>query len=141
MNAAGSLQLVNHCGQKIKPSEVWFLSDTKDCSNRILHIGVCPRCLKELTCLIETSKTENKTYNNTKSGKKALKEIELCRLDKLYTSNDLRIKKGKPCGWTYGENIEIHNNKGEVIAIKQKRCDYFGQKEVIKKICLQHTDV
>lgn len=126
--------MFNHCGAKIKPDEVWFLAETKECSNRILYIGFCPRCLKDFTCLVETSKTENKTFTKIKSGKKAQKEIELCRLDKLYTSIDLKIKKGKPFGWIFGENKEIHNSKGQVIEIVQKACDYYGQKEVIKRI-------
>lgn len=126
--------MFNHCGLKFKAYDVWFLANTKECDNRILYIGFCPHCLKDFTCLIETSKTENKTFNKIKSGKAALKEIELCRTDKLYTANDLKIKKGKPYGWIYGENVEIHNNKGEIIKIRQKACDYYGQKEVIREI-------
>ena len=126
--------MFNHCGFKIKASEIWFLADTKECDNRILYIGRCPRCLKDLTLLIEQSKTQNKTFGKPKSGKQARKEIELCRFDKLYTYNDIKTKKGKPFGWVYGENTEIRNSKGEVTSIQQKRCDYFGQKEVIKKI-------
>ncbi len=131
--------MFNHCGQKIKPSEVWYLADTKECSNRILYIAFCPRCLKDLTCLSETSKTENKIFNKIKTGVKAQKEIALCRLDKLYTAADLKIKKGKPYGWIYGENIEVHNCKGEIIEIRQKACDYYGQKEVIKRISVAES--
>jgi len=126
--------LFNHCGRKFRASDVWFLADTKDCSNRTLYIGYCPRCNKTVTRLFETNKTQNKTFNKPKSGLKAEKEIELCKSDKLYTYFDLVIEKGKPCGWIYGENKEIRNSKGEVIKIVQKACDYYGQKETIKTI-------
>jgi len=125
--------MFNHCGQKFKPSDIWYLANTKDCYNRVLYIGSCPRCLKNFTCLIETNKNENKVYNKIKSGKQAIKEIALCRFETMYTSNDLKIKKGKPCGWIYGENKEIRKN-GKVVGIKQIACDYFGQKEIIRKV-------
>ena len=40
-------------------------------------------------------------------------------------------RKGKPYGWTYGSNKEIHNNKGEVISIRRRRCDYYGNSEIV----------
>ena len=128
--------MFNHCGQNIKPSDVWFLADTKECNNRILYIGYCPRCLKECSLLLETNKIQNKTFGKPKYGKQAKKEIELCRCDKLFTAHDLKIKKGKPYSWVYGENKEIRNKNGEVIKIKQSACDYYGQKEIIKTIDL-----
>ena len=126
--------MFKHCGQKIKEQESWFLANTDKCKDRILHIGICPNCSKILTLLIETDRISNHTYTTPKTGKKAEKEIELCRLDKLYTADDLRVIKGKPCGWVYGENVEIHNSSGEVIEIRQRACDYYGQKELVKKI-------
>lgn len=53
---------------------------------------------------------------------------------KLFTSDDIKIRKGKPYGWTYGENVEIHDKQGNVVQVKQKRCDYFGQKETINTV-------
>lgn len=137
LQTAGS-EMFNHCGQSFKPKDIWYLANTKECYDRVLYISFCPKCLKDIVCLMETVKSKDKdmldkTYCKIKQGNKALKEIELCRPDKLYTAQDIKIKKGKPCGWTFGENIEIHNNKGEVVAIRQKRCDYYGQKEIIKQ--------
>ena len=126
--------MFNHCGMKFKPIEVWFLADTKECTDRTLYIGFCPRCLKDFTCLIETDKIKNQTYYKIKQGNKAIKEVELCRADKLYTSQDVKVQKGTPSGWIYGENKEIHNRKGEVISIRQKACDFYGQKEIIKTV-------
>ena len=45
-------------------------------------------------------------------------------------------QKGRPFGLCYGDNKEIHNNKGEVIKIRQSRCDWFGQKEVLKEVAV-----
>lgn len=128
--------MFQHCGQKIKPTDIWFLANNKDCINRVLYIASCPRCLKTFTCLIETNINESKTYTKIKKGKQAIQEIELCRFDCLYTSNDLKIKKGKPCGWIYGENKEIRNKQGEVVQIRQRACDYFGQKEIVKELSI-----
>lgn len=126
--------MFNHCGMNFKPVEVWFLADTKDCTDRILYIGFCPRCLKDFTCLVETDKIKNQTYHKIKQGNKAIKEVELCKSDKLYTSQDVKVQKGKPYGWIYGENKEIHNKKGEVISIRQRACDFHGQKEIVKEV-------
>lgn len=128
--------MFEHCGQKFKPTDIWYLKDNENFYNRVLYITSCPKCLITLTCLIETSKTENRTFGigKIKSGKKAIKEMELCRFDTIYTNNDFRIEKGRPYGWVYGENKEIKNRKGEVIAIRQKAVDYFGQKEIVKTV-------
>lgn len=129
--------MFNHCGMKFKASEIWYLANTHDCCDRVLYIGFCPRCLTDFTCLIEKTKADNIVYSKIKQGKKAEKEIELCRSDKLYSSTDLLIKKGKPVGWLFGENKEIRNKKGEIVSVEQRACDFFGQKQFIKRINVQ----
>ena len=54
--------------------------------------------------------------------------------DVVYSESSLKIKQGNgaPFGLCYGENKEIKNNKGEVVRIRVKRCDWYGQDEIIK---------
>lgn len=121
---------------KIKHKVVWFLADINTFTERKLFIFeiYCKKKTKYVTVLTEKDKLTGEIYSQRSSGKNAEKIIDREQLRKLYTSDDIKIKKGKPYGWTYGENIEIHNKNGEVVSIKQKRCDYFGQKETINTV-------
>lgn len=121
---------------KIKHKVVWFLADINTFTERKLFIFeiYCNKKTKYVTVLTEKDKLTGEIYSQKSSGKNAEKIIDHEQLRKLYTSEDIKIKKGKPYGWTYGENIEIHNKNGEVVSIKQKRCDYFGQKETINTV-------
>ena len=117
--------------RKLKHSTVWFLADIKGFTERKLFIFEDVDCSKTITVLEEKSIESGRVFSQKDSGKKADKIIERERIRLLYTSDDIRIKKGKPYGWTYGDNREIHNRKGEVIAIRRYRRDYYGQKEII----------
>lgn len=124
-----------HGTSKIQHKVIWFLADMNGFTERKLYIfEVYGKKTKVITVLQEKNNITNEVYSQKNSGKNALEIIERERIRKLYTSDDIKIQKGKPYGWTYGENKEIHNRKGEVIAIKQNRCDYFGQKETISTV-------
>lgn len=126
---------ITHGTTKIKHKVIWFLADIGSFTERKLYIfEFFDKKTKFITVLIEKDKLTNEVFTQKDSGKKATDIIEREKLRKLFTSDDIKIQKGKPCGWTYGENVEIHNRKGEIISIKQKRCDYFGQRETIKTI-------
>ncbi len=129
--------------RKIKHKIVWFLADLNDFSERKLYIfeffvfdsNLKQYKMKNVAILFEKNKFTNQVFQQRFKGANAVNVIEREKIRLLYTSDDIKIsKKGKPCGWTYGDNVEIHNKKGQVIKIKQKRCDYFGQKETINVI-------
>ena len=124
--------MFKHCGRVFKPSEVWFLENTNICINRTLYIGTCPNCQRLMTTLVETDIKSDRIFAKTKQGKKALKEIELCKSQKLFTDADIAVRKGKPCGWVFGVNSERKTKDG--VKIVQKSCDFFGQSEQIKII-------
>lgn len=118
------------CGsRRIKHNVVWFLADINGFTERKLFIF--EDIIKRHTVLEEKSIESGKVFSQKNSGKKAEEIIERERIRLLYTSDDIRIKKGKPYGWTYGDNREIHNRKGEVVEIRRYRSDYFGQKEIL----------
>lgn len=122
----------------IIPLDVWFLESTKDFNERKLLLGKTQNN-KTVVSLVEKRIVDGKVFVDVQSGAKAEKIIHNERNRVLYTRQEaLLSKKGKPYGWTYGENKEIHNSKGEVIAIRQKRCDYFGNSEIVKEYKLNN---
>jgi len=124
-----------HGTKKIQHKTIWFLADLKNFTERKLYIfEIYGKKSKYITILQEKNKLTNEVFSQKNSGQNALDIIERENVRKLYTSEDIRIHKGKPFGWIYGENKEIHNKKGQVIAIRQSRCDYFGQKEIINTV-------
>lgn len=125
-----------HCNLNFKPYDTWFLYDTATDKNRRLLLGKCPNCKKDVVALIEERKSDGKIYNQIETGAIATKLIDnaILKKDIVISASEIAIKKGKPFGLCYGENKEIHNTKGQVVAIRQRRCDWFGQKEILKEI-------
>lgn len=122
-------------GISVQKSDIWYLESTENFEKRRILIGKYRGSL--VTCLIEVRKADGQTFCDTEYGKRAENALKNEEQRILYKKSDyLKSRKGKPYSWTYGENIEIKNNKGEIISIRQKRCDYFGQKETIKEIKL-----
>lgn len=114
--------------KKIKHKLIWFLSDLDGFTERKLYIFK-PQNNKNITVLAEKNKITGNVFYQKDIGQKALNTIKREEIRKLYTSEEIKITKGKPCGWVYGENIEIKTKKG--VSIKQKRCDFYGQKETV----------
>lgn len=117
--------------RKIKHSEIWFLSDLDDFTNRKIFKFINPANDKVHIILSETHIDTKKTYLQKSSGKYALKTLEREKVRLLYTSYDIVIERGKPSGWVYGENKEIHDRNGKVIRTEISRCDFYGQKELL----------
>lgn len=119
---------------EITPYDIWFLDGTKDFNDRKLLLGKTPKG-KTVVSLVETRIVDLKVYVDTQSGLKAEKIIQNEKNRVLYTRQEVLLsRKGKPYGWTYGDNREIHNRKGEVVAIRQYRSDSYGNSELVKEI-------
>ncbi len=123
-----------HCNRKFKPHESWFLIDNENFTERKLNLGTCPICYKGLAELIETRITDNAIFRDVITGKRLEQLIPLLIKQVNYTSEDVKKYKNALFGLCYGENQEIKNSKGEVIEIRQKRCDFFGGKQTILTI-------
>ena len=126
--------MFTHCNRKFKSLEIWFLNDNRDFTKRRAYLGVCPVCGACIIELVETRKYDGALYRKTFVKSEAEKLINKLMLQVQYTSIDVKKIKRTPFGFCYGENIEIHNSKGDVIEIRQKRCDFFGSKEVISRV-------
>ena len=127
------MQRIRFSNISIIPYDVWFLDGTEHFCERKLLLGRTPK-LKTVVSLIEKRIIDGRIFVDTQCGIKAEKIIQNERNRIMYTRQDvLCSKRGKPFGWTYGQNKEIHNNKGEIIAIRQRRCDYFGQSEIVNE--------
>lgn len=127
------MQRIRFSNISIIPYDVWFLEGTKHFCERKLLLGRTPKH-KTVVSLIEKRIIDGRIFVDTQCGAKAEKIISNEKNRIMYTRQDVICsKRGKPFGWTYGENKEIHNNKGEVVAIRQRRCDYYGQSEIVNE--------
>ena len=118
-----------HC-ISFNAAEIYCLKDTNICSERILAIGFCPICEKPVAELIEQNflGSINKTKAvgiNAQNMMLTLKKDIIRAIPKTNTGK----KRIKPYGWKYGINKEGKNGK-----ISQYACDFYGNKELIKKI-------
>ena len=128
-----------HCCE-FKPFDVWYLYDTREIRghfageikqagffNRVLEIGKCPECKKYVIQLKETRRTDGKTFTDTKvhSDLEYITRPYLSQIN--HTIEDLRIKKGKPCGITYMDGRELKDK------VRYYRNDFRGQRELFKE--------
>lgn len=58
---------------------------------------------------------------------------EMYKAEIEYKSTDLIINKGMPYGWVYGENKQKIDKKTGEITYRQVACDFYGNKEEIKR--------
>lgn len=124
-----------HGTKKIKHKTIWFLADLNNFTERKLYIfEFIDQKVKIITVLVEKDKLTGEVFSQRNKGQKANDIIERERIRILFTSDDIKVQKGKPYGWIYGENKEIHNRKGQVVTIKVKACDFYGQKGTVKCI-------
>lgn len=132
-NNEGKLSLLVHCNSLFKPYVIWFLFPNKDFYNRKVEFGVCPHCKKDIACLVEYRKSDDMKFVKYSKKMEADKFKELYKSEIEYKSTDLIINKGTPYGWVYGENKQIIDKKTGEIAYKQIACDFYGNKEEIKR--------
>lgn len=116
-----------HC-VKFNPDAVYHLKDTDLSEKRTLSVGFCPNCGKPVAELVEYSFTGalNKTVAagiNAHNLVTDLKESILRTADSV-----CRTTKYKPYGWKYGIN-----KCGKNGMVSQYACDFYGNKELIKK--------
>ena len=126
------IKSLNHCNLRFRPYDAWVLFGNRICSSRVVVLGVCPSCKKDVILLVEERKSDGKLIQNIVSGYKATKLIdEIVKNKEIdYTFNSLKVKKGKPIGFCFGINREIKKKDGTVI-IKQLRSDWWGQTELV----------
>lgn len=116
-----------HC-VKFSADEVYYLKDTDLCEKRILSVGFCPICNKPVAELLEYSFTGG-INKITVSGINAQNMMISLRDSILRPAGSVcRATKCKPYGWKYGINKCGKDGK-----IRQYACDFYGNKELIKK--------
>ena len=120
---------MRHCSQ-FKADEIYYLKENNIYTTRILSIGFCPICKRPVAELLEYSfaGSENRV---TLSGIHAQNLMFELQDDIVYSASEVNYRKikSKPYGWKYG-----HNEYGKNGQIKQYACDFYGNKELIKKI-------
>lgn len=122
-----------HCNLKFRADETMFLFDKDNFIKRKLKVGRCPVCGKLVARLIETRVQDNKVFDTFYYKQKAEQIIEKLIDEVNYSSLDALPKDGTLYGFRYGENKERINKKTGKCIITQKACDFFGNKEIVKK--------
>ena len=117
-----------HC-VKFNPDAVYQLAETDLYEKRILSIGFCPACNKPVAELTEYSFTG--ALNKTVASGINAQNMMISLKDSILRSTEAvcRTTKYKPYGWKYGINRCDKNGK-----VRQYACDFYGNKELIKKI-------
>lgn len=123
--------LMRHCNVNTEPSEVWFLNDIEFFTDRILLIGKCKQCNKDIVSLIEVRKKDNIPFVNNLSGQKAIKVKTREKKRINYTISSLNKKYSN---WIYGVNVAIKNTKGDVTQVRQYAADFNGKRKIVKRI-------
>ena len=120
---------MRHCCQ-FKADDIYYLNDTDMFSSRILSIGFCPECKKPVAELIEW-RFDGALNKVSASGINAQNMMMRYKGDIVYSLKELNYKrtKSKPFGWKYGLNKSGKNGQ-----IRQYACDFYGNKELIKRI-------
>ena len=121
-----------HCNSKFRPKETLFLSDNMLFTNRKIETGVCPICEKLLVRLVEKRILDDEIFDNTYTGFKAEKVLKKYEDEILYTSLNCIKQKGL-FGYRYGINTQRTDKNSGDITVIQKACDFFGNKEIVKK--------
>lgn len=128
------MSLFSHCSIKFKPYLIWYLSENRHFFNRKLNIGLCPKCHTLVVELEETRKVDNVTFYDISSGQKANNLRDRLRAELLYSSADLVKGAETLFGFRYGINKEVFNKETGKMELKQYSCDFYGNKELVKKI-------
>ena len=125
--------LLVHCNSKFRPYVIWFLFPNASFYNRRVEFGICPHCDKDIACLVEYRKSDDVKFVKYCKKRQADKFRELYKSEVEYRSTDLIINKGAPYGWVYGENKQIIDRKTGEVSYKQIACDFYGNREEIKR--------
>lgn len=126
------LSVLVHCNTKFRPDEIQFLIDNDMFTHRRLEIGVCPICEKLLARFVEKRILDDKIFDTTYKKEKAEKVIRELKDEILYTNLDAPKQQGLH-GFRYGVNTERTNKTTGETTITQKACDFYGNKEIVKK--------
>ena len=110
------------------------MGDNRDFFNRRLEIGLCPKCYTLNVELVETRKVDNEIFYNVLTGQKAHKLRDRLSTEKIYSSSDLIKGTTSLFGFRYGVNKERYNKETGKTEVRQYSCDFYGNKELVKKI-------
>lgn len=129
-----------HCSNKFKPYDIWYLYDNKGFYERCLYLGRCPICKKDIAELRERRKSDDKLFKQLVIGKDKVKHLaDLNKNSINYSASDIRIKNSvkisMPRTIRYGENKLI--KRGDKTILRQNAVSWIdGRKENIKDINL-----
>ena len=120
---------MRHCCQ-FNADEIYCLEETGIYSSRTLATGFCPVCNKPVAELTEYNFAGGMNKISA-TGIQAQLLMQSVKSEILHSVKSMIYSKGKskPYGWRYGINKERKNG-----SVCQYACDFYGNKELIKKI-------
>lgn len=122
---------------RFRPKEIKFLINNDYFTHRRIEVGNCPKCEKLIARLVEKRVTDGQWFDTTYTKGKAEKLLKDYATDVDYTSLSFPKPNKTLYGFRYGENYEkVNKTTGEVTVI-QKACDFFGNKEEVKRRILE----
>lgn len=124
---------MRHCNSVFQAEDIWFLLDSGKYANRKLYLAACPICGKKIAlyAYCDTEKEEYFEQYFYSGGEKRIREK--FKKEIVSTLLGYRTKYKAPFGFKYGKNVEIKRN-GKVVGVKQYACDFYGNKELVKKV-------
>ena len=127
---------MRHCCNFV-PDDTYYLQETNLYTFRKLTIGFCPVCNKPVAELYQI-RFDGKPERDSWSGVEANLKVNKLSQEILYSVKSLNYQKtkqkSKPYGWRYGINRSSENSKTGEVTIRQYACDFYGNKELVKKI-------
>jgi len=124
---------MRHCNSVFSAQDIWFLLDCENKTNRKLYIANCPICNKRMALYTFLDKDKNYIFEKYYYSNGADKIKEKFKYEVTSTMLGFKTKYKQPSGFKFGKNIEVKRN-GEIIAIRQYACDFYGNKILVKQI-------
>ncbi|MCR5265980.1 MAG: hypothetical protein K6E29_05240 [Cyanobacteria bacterium RUI128] len=124
---------MRHCCE-FDAFDIWYLKDDEEFSDKVVFIGVCPICKKQVAVMTKRKIKTNSIISLKKAGDTVGSFLKEISKEVVYSRNDLNKMKftSKPFGWKYGVNKEKKDKNGNKI-IEQYAKDFYGNKELVKK--------
>lgn len=117
---------INHCHRDNPVTERWFLKN-----DTAILFSVCEFCGKKLA--IEIDLKSKRRIGKLFVGDKRIDFLKK-KNKKHVNYKDFDTPSIRNWGFVFGVNVEIHDCKGRIRAIKQKAKDFFGCENLIKEI-------
>ena len=124
---------MRHCCE-FDAFDIWYLNDDTEFSNKVVFIGICPICKKQVCVITKKNIKTNSIITIKKIGDIVPQFLKEISKDVAYSRNRINQMKyiSRPFSWRYGVNKEKTDKNGNTY-IEQYAKDFYGNSELVKK--------